>query len=319
MAKDKEEADTWFKIGFEDEAWKEEKTNAAFQTMREQLREEKKEEAKHKRNERELSDWRGYYSLVMAANIVAGLDESTTLRTSLPSYPIWAKARSARERGWCVNGGLSRPREDFAIPVRQVQREEGWFVCLSDFIEWAIEAGCAVAPRAIEDARRECEVSDTFERRARLWQIERTQGELRSAKPERVEGILARDARLAELDRERGEIIASLRSDDPAPERIDTPAADAGAETSEEGNPDLAINRADYLREMILDAYKKFGWNESAIWGYIADAAQGKDADAPCIVAVTEHKITWKSFQGGWTVTQRKDFRGRIKRLKKAQ
>jgi hypothetical protein len=218
-----------------------------------------------------------------------------------------------------VSGGLTRPKDDFAIPVRQVQREEGSFVYLPDFIEWAIESGCTVAPRAIEAARRECEISDTFERRVRLWEIERTQAELRSGKTERVEGVLARDAHLAELDRERGEIIASLQGDDLAPERTDTPAANAGTETGEDGNPAFAIDRADYLREMILDAIAKYGFDDSAISRHIAAAAQGPKCHPPCIVAMTEHKVTWKNYQGGWTETIRKNFRARIRRLKKAQ
>ena len=276
MANDKEEADTWFEIGFEDEAWKREKTNTTFHKIRERMREEDEEEAVRNSNERELSGWRGYYPLVMAANLVAGLPESTALRTSLPSYPIWAKARSARERGWCVNGGLSRPREDLAIPVRQVQREEGSLVYLSDFVEWAIEAGCTVAPSAVKEAQKQCNASDTFERRVRLWEIERTRAELHDSKTGETEVILARDARITELDREWGKILESLQGCDLAPERTDTPAANAGADGcmdepsadsdyETEAPSEDTLGRREQQVKVILETATKLGYDPLAI------------------------------------------------------
>ena len=316
---EKEEADDLFEFGFEDESWKEERTNPTLQTMREGVREERSERADIERAEREARVGRGYFSLVEASNIVAGLPESTPFRTSLPSYPTWARATSARKQDWLVSGGLTRPKDDFAIPVRQVHRKERSFVYLSDFIEWAIEAGCAVAPSAVEEARRECEVSDTFDRRVRLWEIDRTRAELAGAKTEKPEVILARDARLAELARERGKAVSLLMGEEPAAERPDTRAALARAEVSDEGTTIPRIGRMNYLREVILDAIDQHGFDESAISRHITAAAQGPECHPPCIVAVTPHKITWKNYQGGWSETTRKDLRARIKRLKEAQ
>ena len=318
MGNDKEEENTWFEIGFEDESWKQEKTSPTLQAMHTQMREDKQEKSAIERAEREAALGRGYCSLVMASNIVAGLPESTTLRTSLPSYLTWARAISARKQEWLVSGGLTRPKDDLSILVRQVQREEESLVYLSDFIEWAIEVGCTVAPSAVEEARRECAVSDSFDRRVRLWEIERSRAELAGAKTEKPEVILAREARLAALERERGEIIASLQGRDHAPGHTDN-TTNLCAATIPAKTPAAAIARADYLRELILDAVAQHGFDDSAISRHITAAAQGPECDPPCIVTVTAHRITWKNHQGGWSETTRKDLRARIKRLKEAQ
>ena len=207
----------------------------------------KEEEAAIQRAEQAFSERRGYYSLEMTASIVAE-SKNVPLRSGQPSYLIWAKAVSARERGWRVSGGLTRPKDDFAIPVRELQREENSFVYLSDFIEWAIEAGCTIAPSAVKEARQECEVSDAFEHRVRLWEIERTRAELRNSKTQNTEVILARDARITEFDRERSEIIAFLWGHQPASELTDAPTPTKGPNA---GWPQLSASHEKRWREWI--------------------------------------------------------------------
>lgn len=275
---EKEEADDLFEIGFEDESWQEERTNPTLQTMREGMRKERGQQAKIEHADREARVGRGYFSLVMASNIVAGVTESAPLRTSLPSYLIWARATSARKQDWLVSGGLTRPKDDFAIPVRQVHWKGNSFVYLSDFIEWAIEAKCTVVPKAAKEAEKECEVSDTFRHRVRLWEIDRTRAELRSAKAETLESILARDDRLAALDREWGEIIAFFQGADLATKRAETPAANArgGADGSvDEPSPEIdretiapntdSPGRREQQVKVILETATKLGYDPLAI------------------------------------------------------
>lgn len=156
----------------------------------------KEEKAAIQRAEQAFLKRRGYYSLEMAASIVAG-SADVPLRSGQCAYLIWASAVSARHRGWRVSGGLTFPKDEVAIPVRELQLQEKSFVYLADFVEWAIEAGSewatkcgsAVKESAIKAALRECEVSHTFRGRVQS---------LRQSDREQIDSLMSGEGTAAE-------------------------------------------------------------------------------------------------------------------------